>query len=377
MSGHRPTLSLQILAGRAEGLADLLAHHRDLWDEAVVVDTGAGEAGAVAVAAGAEAARHPWNDDFAAARNTGLEAATADWILILDTDELIAPQDFATVRAALADPPSIRIMTTINYYGDPRHPEWRPVSGRYPAQEAGQTGCFLAGRAGLFPRRDDLRFRGCIHESIVADATRAGLPQATLDVAVHHYGYVLDPARNAARNRRDAALVRRKHAAAPQDPAACLELASVLLTEGRVADARALLERLAAHAPVDSAVTRGRFLLGRLLREGGDLDAAAALLARAVADDPRLLHCWLERIRVEAAREAWPRCHELLAEARARFGDDPLLDREDLRALIKTGRLAEAAATVDRLRSREPGWQDLAGLADRLRRLTGGGSREI
>ncbi len=368
-----PQLSLQVLANRGDGLAPFLAHHRDLWDEAVVVDTGSGEAAEVATAAGALVASHPWDDDFAAARNAGLAAATGRWVLILDTDELIAPAEFAAVRAAMAEPCAVRIMTTVNYYDDPRHPEWRPVSGRFPREEAGQTGCFLAGRAGLFPRRDGLEFRGCIHETILPSAESVGLVTAPLSVTVHHYGYVQGAERNAARGRRDAGLVRRKHAADPGDPAARLELASVTLSEGDVPAARRLLEELADHRPVDSAVTRGRFLLGRLLREAGRLDEAARVLQNAVSEDPRLLHCWLEWLRVEATREAWPACGAILAAARGRFGDEPLLDREEMRMLIKTGRLQEAAAVVDRLRQREPGWTDLAGLAERLRRLTGGG----
>jgi glycosyltransferase involved in cell wall biosynthesis len=378
MKNGSPRLSIQVLASRGEQLGPFLAHHLDLADEVVVVDTGTGQAGEVAAEAGARVVRHRWDDDFSAARNAGLDAvATGDWVLILDTNELIAPEQFGAVRAALEAAPAVWLMTAVNYFDDPRHPEWRPVSRQFPAQEQGHTGYFLSARGGLFPGRPDLRFVGCVHETILPGAEACGLPVVSLDVTVHHYGYVQGTERNVARNRRDAGLVRRKFAAAPDDASACLELASVLLGEGDIPAARALLERLVDQRPVTSAVTRGRFLLGRLLREGGELDAAAALLHRAVADDPRLLHCWLERIRVEAARGAWPACAVLLEAARGRFGADPLLDREEMRMLIKTGRLAEAAAVVDRLRRNEPGWAELEGLADRLRRFTGTGPREF
>jgi len=377
MKTTTPRLSVQVLASGATGLAEFLAHHRPLADEVVVVDTGAGEAGAAATDAGARVVRHPWADDFASARNAGLKAvADGCWVLILDTDELIAPEQFGAVREALSAGPAVRLMTTVNYYDDPRHPEWRPVNGRFPDQERGRTGYFLAGRAGLFPWCPGLRFEGCIHETILPSAEACGLPLRPLEVAVHHYGYVQGAERNAARGRRDAALVRRKYQACPDDAAAGLELASVLLSEGDADGGRALLERLVHRQPVTSATTRARFLLGRLWREAGHLDAAAGLLARATDDDPRMLHCWLERIRVEAAREAWPVCAVVLAEARRHFGADPLLDREEMRLLIKTGRLAEAAAVVERLRTVEPGWSDLEGLAARLRRLIGRGSAE-
>jgi len=372
----QPTLTLLILADRGDRLAALLAHHGRLWDEAVVVDTGDGGAGAVAASAGARAVPHAWNDDFAAARNAGVAAATGDWILILDTDELVAPRDLDRLREAVTAEPFVGLQTVVNYCADARHPEWRPLRGEYPAEEAGQRGCFLSRRAGLFPRRPGLVFEGCVHETILPAALAQGLPARPLRVPVHHYGFTLGGQHNAARRARYASLVRRKHAQRPDDTAAAVELASVLLEEGKPGEARSLLEALADRRPVDSAITRGRFLLGRLLREEGRLTIARTLLARAVAEDPRHEFCWLELIRVVAAAGAWGDCDRLIGEARRRFGDDPLLDKEELRCLVKTGRLEAAALVLARLRQIYPGWDDLADLSRRLpspgRSLPGG-----
>ena len=363
----KSSLTLITLADSADPLAGMLAHHRTLVDEIVVVDTGAGEATAAAGTAGARAVDHLWNDDFAAARNTGLAAATGDWILILDTDELVAPEDFERLRAALSDPPAVRLMTTVNYYPDSRHPEWRPVNGRYPRQERGQTGCFLAERGGLFPRREGLVFTGRIHESVLPAATQLGLPVVSLpEVPVHHYGFVLTAKHNQERRERYGRMVRRKFAEQPDDHGAILELATVLLEEGDPNAARRLLEDLAVADPVDSAVTRGRFLLGRLLRESGETAAARNILTRAVQDDARLVFCWLELLRTLAVDGAWGESDRVLQVARRQFGAEPLLDKEELRILLKTGRIGAAAAVVSRLQQAYPAWQDLQGLAARL-----------
>ena len=202
-------------------------------------------------------------------------------------------------------------------------------------------------------------------------AERLDLPVRDLDIPVHHYGYVQGSDRNQMRRQRDVALVRRKHAADPSSTSATLELATVLLEDGEGTAAVDLLVGLVEVQPVDSAVTRGRFLLGRILREKGALDDAAELLDRALADDSRLLFCWLERIRVEADRQAWGAVDGLVARARELFGDDPLLAREDLRCLVKTGRLVAASALVERLQASKRGWPDLAGLAVRLKRALG------
>lgn len=362
------TLSLvMIVRDGGEDLVRLLAAHAPLVDEAVVVDTGSGDGTPQRAArAGARVVPHTWTEDFAAARNVGLAAARGDWVLTLDADESIAPGDFPALRAALAGGPCVHVQPTINYCDDARHPEWRPLQGRYPDQEQGRTGWFLAHRAGLFPRRPDLAFMGAVHESVLPAARQAGLAVVPLAVPVHHYGYVQGSERNRRRQQLYAQLVRRKWAAQPDDDATLLEMATVHLEAGDAAAARPLLERLAAREEASSAVTRGRFLLGRLLREGGEPAAAVACLADAVAADCRLLACWLEWIRVLGDLERWGEADTVLRRARQLFPDDPLLAREELRGLVKTGRLAAAAVVARRVVADHPGWQDVAALASRL-----------
>jgi len=365
------TLSLvMIVRDGGDELLRLLAAHQALYDEAIIVDTGSrDDTPAGAAGAGARVVTHTWDDDFAAARNAGLDAAGGDWILTLDADEGIAPADFAPLRAAIAGPPRVLVQPTINYCDDRRHPEWRPLVGRHPVQELGQTGWFLAHRAGLFPRRADLRFRGRIHESVLPAARAAGLADQPLDVPVHHYGYVQGTERNLRRRQLYGQLVRRKLAADPDDDAALLEMATVLLEEGDAGAARPLLVRVAACATTTSAVTRARFLLGRLLREAGDPAAAASCLAEAVAADCRLLAAWLEWVRALGDQERWGEADVAMRRARQIFPDDPLLDREELRGLVKTGRFAAAAANARRVASRHPGWPEISHLAARLNAL--------
>jgi hypothetical protein len=363
------TLSLvMIVRDGGDDLPRLLGAHAPLYDEAVVVDTGSRDGTPERAArAGARVVTHAWDDDFAAARNAGLAAAAGAWILILDVDECIAPGDFAPLRAALAGPPRVLVQPTINYCDDPRHPEWRPLAGRYPHQEHGHVGWFLAHRAGLFPRQAGLRFTGCVHESILPAARRAGLADAPLAVPVHHYGFVQGAVRNQERRRHYADLVRRKFTANPDDETALLEMATIHLEEGDPSAARLLLSRLAGSASATSTVTRGRFLLGRLLREAGDPSAAARCLAGAVAADCRLLACWVEWSRALGDLERWGEADAVIRAARGVFGDEASLAREELRGLVKTGRLAAAAEVAARVSRLYPGWTEISRLATRLR----------
>ena len=73
-------------------------------DEVVVVDTGSQDATVdEARAAGARVVElDPAAFDYSVARNLGAAAASGDWLLHLDTDEVIDPADAGVVRRAIA-----------------------------------------------------------------------------------------------------------------------------------------------------------------------------------------------------------------------------------------------------------------------------------
>lgn len=366
---------VMIMRDAAALLPGFFDHHAGLWDEAVVVDTGSSDGSAdLAAARGARVLTQPWRDDFSAPRNAGLDAALGAGILLLDVDEKIAAADFAALRAAAGDPSCAWLQETVNYCSERSHLEWRPVRGRYPAEEEGHAGYFTARRVGLFPRRDDIRFRGRIHESVLGDCRAAGLPVRSLDVAVHHYGYVLSKAVDRRRHDLYERLAARKLADDPEDWSARLEWATALLEGGRASEATRELERLAAGPCHLRPVARGRFLLGRLRREAGDTAAAGELLASVVRDDPTFLFGWIEWLRLLAAAERWSDAFTALAEARAACGaDEPLLAREEILALVRTGRIEAARAAAARLAAACPGWPEIAALSQRLERLADGG----
>lgn len=360
---------VMIVKDAADLLPAFLAHHAGLWDEAVIVDTGSRDATpALARAAGAVVVEHPWRDDFAAARNTGLAAATGAATLLLDADERIARRDFAAVRTAAGED-CAWLQETINYTDQKSHLEWRPVRGAYPDEERGHGGYFAARRVGLFPLRDDLRFSGRIHESVIPACAAAGVPVRPLAVPVHHYGYVRSAAVDRERRELYEKLAALKVAESPGDWAARLEYATALLEGGRGDEAAIELELLAKGPGDLRPVARGRFLLARLRREQGRLDDAGDLLAAAVRDEPTFVFAWVERVRWLAAVERWREVFEALDRARAACGaDEPLLDREELVALVRTGQLDRARAVAARLAAACPGWPEIAALHERLSR---------
>ena len=173
MSG-RPLLSASLIVrDEAAHLADCLTSLAGVVDEIVVVDTGSiDDTVAIAEAHGAALIRMPWRNDFSAARNRALEAASGAWILYIDADERLG--DCAGLRAALgADEARDAVAAVVRFHAAS---SWTP---------------YLEHR--LFRNRPDLRFHGAIHETIVPDIRRIvaeeGASVIEVPAAIVHLGY--------------------------------------------------------------------------------------------------------------------------------------------------------------------------------------------
>jgi len=75
-------ISLCVIAKNEEAMiADCLESVKGVVDEMIVVDTGSLDRTVeIAEEAGATVMHFAWCDDFSAARNTSLAAATGDWV---------------------------------------------------------------------------------------------------------------------------------------------------------------------------------------------------------------------------------------------------------------------------------------------------------
>ncbi|MFS0559085.1 glycosyltransferase family 2 protein, partial [Brevibacillus sp. 179-C9.3 HS] len=88
-------------------------------DEMIIVDTGSSDDTInICRSAGASVFSYEWNDDFASARNYGLERATGDWIIWLDADEEVDEADAVKLKELLPDTEAdLFSIQLINYCG--------------------------------------------------------------------------------------------------------------------------------------------------------------------------------------------------------------------------------------------------------------------
>jgi tetratricopeptide (TPR) repeat protein len=159
-------------------LADCLTSVSDTVDEIVVVDTGStDESKAIASTFGARLLDVPWTDDFAAARNAGLDAAQGRWILYIDADERLRDAG-APLRAQLDTTDAIAC--TVLFH-----------------QRIGWT-AYREHR--LFKNDPRIRFEGAIHETLRPSFAAVGGRIDDSGAAIDHIGYEGDRTRKWKRN---------------------------------------------------------------------------------------------------------------------------------------------------------------------------------
>ena len=162
-----------IVKDEADHLRRCLTSIRPLCDEIVVVDTGSSDDSAlVAESFGALVLHRPWDDDFSAARNLALDNLHTQWVLYIDADEELRDTDIAQVRDTLS-----------NSQG---------VAG-YLVKFAARVGWTPYREYRLWRHRDDVRFVGKIHESMLGALRRIvrseGQRFEFIDLFLQHYGY--------------------------------------------------------------------------------------------------------------------------------------------------------------------------------------------
>lgn len=171
------TLSLCMIVRDEEAmLGRCLAAVQDAVDEIIVVDTGSTDRTVeIATEHGARVLHHTWTGDFAAARNVSFAAATGDWVMYLDADEVLHEEDAERLKALTGR-------------------TWREAFYLVETNHTGDLGDGTAvthSALRVFRNRPEYRFEGRIHEQI-AQHLPAYLPERLehTDVRVEHFGYL-------------------------------------------------------------------------------------------------------------------------------------------------------------------------------------------
>ena len=192
-----------IVKDEADMLPAFLAKAQGLWDELVVVDTGSRDTTvAILEAAGAKVLHRPWQHDFALARNYSLEAATGDWVLVLDPDEHVSAQFVAQARALLSNTGAGAATVNMQNLREDGHVQSEHI-------------------VRMFRRHETIRFRHAIHEdladTLLPQLRASGLELLHLEGPIEHHGYHRAHAHARGKKERDTAIIEATLARNPQD----------------------------------------------------------------------------------------------------------------------------------------------------------------
>lgn len=190
-----------IMRDEEEHLARCLASVQGIVDEIVIVDTGSVDRSIeIAESFGARVLHEEWQGDFATPRNTGIDAATGDWILVLDADEELV--DGARLRELLHDE-AIEgyCLREVNFIGEEL------------GVESVVNSAFR-----LFRNRPAYRYSGALHEQIMGTVdSEGGVCTRFVGIEINHYGYLEPTNRAKEKTDRNMAIVMEEVARKPTD----------------------------------------------------------------------------------------------------------------------------------------------------------------
>jgi hypothetical protein len=320
-----PISACLIVRDEERSLARCLGSLHPHVAEIVVIDTGSTDRSVeIALAHGARIGHHPWDEDFAAARNASLALANQPWILVIDADEELLTKSVTELAKAI-ELPDLGCM----------------VRMRLLDRFGGHTEVPLPR---LFRNDPRIRFQRAIHESVGDSLWAAGetAPPQT-DVILIHHGYASEIVTARAKIERNLRIHRRVRENGKADAYDLFKQAQILDAPECLTERREVLEEawnLFANAPSLHRTQwpwggKLRALFGQILSQSGHLSQAAEVLT--------LVEEEVATLELPVARLEWA----------WRTGDWSTLERDSLHArnLGNPGASLEAGTRCARTRS--------------------------
>jgi tetratricopeptide (TPR) repeat protein len=174
-TGMRISLCM-IVRDEQEMLPRCLSTIAPFVEEIVIVDTGSKDATIeIARCFDATVIEREWTGSFAEARNVSFDAATGDWLLYLDADEVLVAEDGPALHALAARTwREAFMLREINYTG-----------------AGDQTSAVGSDALRMVRNRPQYRFRGALHEQIVWSLpTHLRERIEATEIRIEHFGYL-------------------------------------------------------------------------------------------------------------------------------------------------------------------------------------------
>jgi len=325
-----------IVKDEARHLPGCLACIAPVVDEMVIVDTGSSDdTVAIARRYGAEIHHFPWIDDFAAARNESIRYARGRYILWLDADDRMAPEDIDKINTLKKGFPV-----------DGTEAYALQIECRNSLGEG-----VVYNQLRIFPNIDGICFEGAVHEEIVPSLHEQGIGIHRRDIAVLHIGYTDLEVLNE-KSKRNIGILLKIQAASGLSADDRAKLAACYFTMQAYNQCiEHLLLARTQGGPSARFYKKSHVTLADCYIQTGQGDAAVALLEAALSEDPD--HWYLQYllgaalVLTENSGNALPYLRSALSAPR-RIEDFPVLTHVDARLHYFIGRCYEANSLLEK-----------------------------
>jgi glycosyltransferase involved in cell wall biosynthesis len=269
---------------------------QDVVDERLVVDTGSTDrTKAIAASFGAKVFEFPWCDSFSAARNEAIKHATGDWILSLDADKWLNPENLEKFRRLRADLTDVNIGYFMNVN----------------VQQTLNGNANLVPQLRLFRNHPGHRWQYRVHEQIVPALEAAGAEFKLSAPIISHDGYG-DPRLALRKLERNLRLVELDLRERPDDPYVLFNVGSSYCSLNRPAEALPPLLRSLQNVGAGFAVSQRAYcLISRCYSQIGQFDEALRWCLdgrKSYADDVELLFLEAETTGMVRKRACFKAC---------------------------------------------------------------------
>jgi len=172
--GKRNTLSICMIVKNEEAnIGRAIESFLPFADEIVVNDTGSTDKTIEIVKSFPKTVlmQSEWIGDFSYSRNLSLEKATCSWVLWMDADDYVPPDQVEAFKKLKLTALDRMISFTVCNTED-----GKPIGIRFT-------------QARMFPNHPKMRFEGRVHESMLKSAEELGLNPVNTNILIWHMGY--------------------------------------------------------------------------------------------------------------------------------------------------------------------------------------------
>lgn len=180
-------ISAAIIAKNSQDTLEyLFLSLKGICNQIVFVDTGSNdETPIIATRMGAEVYFYKWNNNFSDARNYALKFVRNEWVLVIDTDEILSTIDLDQLEQMINENPKIGGINLI-------------IKNYLNKEDLDQYSIHRYTR--LFRKHSAIYFTGKIHEQVRPQIEAAGFDVVDLDFVIEHLGYMHNSPEKHSRN---------------------------------------------------------------------------------------------------------------------------------------------------------------------------------